>query len=214
MHHVSIFNKLTRCSWAVTSITALLDYSTCFGRFLHPSSGAQLYIQPLAQVHIGRPPSYVVVYKASFIDYSTCFGHFLHPSSGAQQLYMQPLAQVHIGWPPSYVAEYKLFYLLPKRPSLTVLLNGTLHIRHCNITRVITKSDQVGTERRVGQLSIVWTKDLTGTNHTTCSVCHLAASAREHIECSRVGRDVLDECHCKNDWSKDSGYFYPAQRSM
>ena len=26
------------------------DYSTCFGRLLHPSSGAQLYMQPLAQV--------------------------------------------------------------------------------------------------------------------------------------------------------------------
>jgi len=55
VHHVSIFNKPTRCSWAVTFITALLDYSTCFRCFLHPSSGVQLYMQPLAQVHIGRP---------------------------------------------------------------------------------------------------------------------------------------------------------------
>ena len=47
-----LINKPTRCSWAVTFITALLDYSTCFGCFLHPSSGVQqLYMQPLAQVH-------------------------------------------------------------------------------------------------------------------------------------------------------------------
>ena len=43
-------NKPTRCNWAVTFFTALLDYSTCFGRLLQPSSGAQLYMQPLAQV--------------------------------------------------------------------------------------------------------------------------------------------------------------------
>jgi len=41
VHHVSISNKPTQCSWAVTFITALLDYSTRFGRLLHPSSGAQ-----------------------------------------------------------------------------------------------------------------------------------------------------------------------------
>ena len=63
MHHVSISNKPTRCSWAVTFITALFDYSICFGCFLHPSSGVQLYMQPLAQVHIGWPPSYVAEYK-------------------------------------------------------------------------------------------------------------------------------------------------------
>ena len=49
---------------AVTFITALRDYSTCFGCFMHPSSGVQqLYMQPLAQVHVGRPPSYVAEYK-------------------------------------------------------------------------------------------------------------------------------------------------------
>ena len=50
MHHVSISNKPTRCSWAVTSITAIFDYSTCFGCFLPPGV-QQLYMQPLAQVH-------------------------------------------------------------------------------------------------------------------------------------------------------------------
>ena len=36
----------------MTFITALLDYSTCFGRLLHPSLGVQqLYMQPVAQVH-------------------------------------------------------------------------------------------------------------------------------------------------------------------
>jgi len=51
VHHVSILNKPTQCNWAVTFITALLDYSTCFGRLLHPSLGAQqLYMQPLSQV--------------------------------------------------------------------------------------------------------------------------------------------------------------------
>ena len=50
VHHLSVFNKPTRCSWVVTFIS-LVDYSTCFGRFLHPSSGVQhLYMQPLAQV--------------------------------------------------------------------------------------------------------------------------------------------------------------------
>ena len=29
--YIYISNKPTRCSWAVTFITALLDYSTCFG---------------------------------------------------------------------------------------------------------------------------------------------------------------------------------------
>ena len=41
VHHVSTLNKSTRCNWAVIFITALLDYSTCFGRLLHPSSGAR-----------------------------------------------------------------------------------------------------------------------------------------------------------------------------
>ena len=34
----SLLNKQTRCSWAVTFIS-LVYHSTCFGRFLHPSSG-------------------------------------------------------------------------------------------------------------------------------------------------------------------------------
>ena len=46
VHHISISNKPTRCNWAVIFITAFLDYSTCFGCFLHPSSGVQqLYMQ-------------------------------------------------------------------------------------------------------------------------------------------------------------------------
>ena len=50
LHHLSVLNKTTRRSWVVTYIS-LLDYSTCFGRFLHPSSGVQqLYMQPLARV--------------------------------------------------------------------------------------------------------------------------------------------------------------------
>ena len=47
---ISLLNKPTRSSWVVTFIS-LLDYSTCFGRFLHPSSGVwQLYMQPLVRV--------------------------------------------------------------------------------------------------------------------------------------------------------------------
>ena len=34
----SVLDKSTRCSWVVTFIS-LVDYSTCFGGFLHPSSG-------------------------------------------------------------------------------------------------------------------------------------------------------------------------------
>jgi len=37
-HHLSVLNKPTRCSWVVNFIS-IVDYSTCFGRFLHPSSG-------------------------------------------------------------------------------------------------------------------------------------------------------------------------------
>ena len=50
VHHLLILNKPTRSNWAVTFITVLLDHSTCFGCLLHSSSGAQLYMQPLAQV--------------------------------------------------------------------------------------------------------------------------------------------------------------------
>ena len=51
MHHLSLLNKpTTRCSWVVIFIS-LLDHSTCFGRFLHPSSGVwQLYMQPPVRV--------------------------------------------------------------------------------------------------------------------------------------------------------------------
>ena len=35
---ILLLNKPTRCSWAVTFIS-LVYHSTCFGRFLHPSSG-------------------------------------------------------------------------------------------------------------------------------------------------------------------------------
>ena len=49
VHVCIVLNRPTRCSWVVTFIS-LLDYSTCFGRFLHPSSGVQLYMQPLARV--------------------------------------------------------------------------------------------------------------------------------------------------------------------
>ena len=70
---IFVFNKPTRCSWAVTFITALLDYSTCFGCFLYPSSGVQqLYMQPLAQVRIGRPPFYVAEFKLWSSDVYLC----------------------------------------------------------------------------------------------------------------------------------------------
>ena len=36
--NLTVLNKPTRCSWAVTFIS-LVYHSTCFGRFLHPSSG-------------------------------------------------------------------------------------------------------------------------------------------------------------------------------
>jgi len=41
----------------------------------------------------------------------------------------------------------------------------------------------------------------------------LIANTREHIEGSRVGKNDLDKCHSKNDWSIDSGYFYPTPQS-
>ena len=40
MHHKSIlYKELTRCSFGSIVYYSLQDYSTCFGRFLHPSSG-------------------------------------------------------------------------------------------------------------------------------------------------------------------------------
>jgi len=64
MHHLSVLSKPTQCSWVVTFIS-LVDYCTCLGRFLHPSSGVQLYMQPLVRVHIGQPPSYIAGYELS-----------------------------------------------------------------------------------------------------------------------------------------------------
>ena len=37
VHHLSVLNKPTRSS--VVTFISPVDYSTCFGRFLHPSSG-------------------------------------------------------------------------------------------------------------------------------------------------------------------------------
>ena len=60
--YITVLNKPARCSWVVSFIS-LVDCSTCFGRFLHPSSGVQLYMRPLVRVHIGQPPSYVAGYE-------------------------------------------------------------------------------------------------------------------------------------------------------
>ena len=69
----TLFNKPTRCSWTVTFITALLDYSTCFGCFFHPSSGVQqLYMQPLVQVHCKVQQFLIRQYKVNVI---TCYNY-------------------------------------------------------------------------------------------------------------------------------------------
>ena len=50
LHRYSILLEITnRCNWMQWILFLCLVHSTCFGRHTRPSSGVQLYLQPLVQ---------------------------------------------------------------------------------------------------------------------------------------------------------------------
>ena len=94
--YITIYKEPTRCNFGSIVYYSLQNYSTSFGRFLHPSSGALTTVEAATgachvwvSVHhksiLYKEPTRCnfgsIVYY-SLQNYSTCFGRFLSPSSG------------------------------------------------------------------------------------------------------------------------------------